>query len=361
MSRKLILLIKSSTFLRLLVIFLFTGFLLFTLVGGTAHYLSDPNRLLHKKFKNNIHHYTELLITEIGQPPNYDVAQNISENLGLQIKISGNNTSWQSDEYKLPALSVDDKKELKNLKDMKLGHKYQYSFIIINANDNEYIFVINHAPFTESKIYFLLFLILIVIIVIAISYFLVRWLFRPLRLIAEGVKQVGAGNFDFRVNTKHKDEMGQLAMAFNRMSEKIQSMMMEKEQLLMDVSHELRSPMTRMKLALEFINESKSTISIQEDLHYMDSMITELLESARLKNPNSALLKEKIQLHNFLSSIISNYNNSIPGVKLKKLLLGHMERIHIKKSLTTKALFLKSILSRFYVNSILFKCLRSKS
>jgi signal transduction histidine kinase len=197
---------------------------------------------------------------------------------------------------------------------MKMGHYHGYSYVVLTKPDYEYTFAISHRRFAESKGLFLVLLVLIVIIVTTMSYFMVRRLFRPLRSLDEGVKQVGEGNFEFRVANKRQDEIGELVDAFNQMSNKIKSMMKEKEQLLLDVSHELRSPITRMKLALEFVEDEKSKSSIEEDLLEMESMIAELLESARLKNPGSNLSKENIQLNDLISNVTSAYTNSKPGV-----------------------------------------------
>ncbi|MFV1985390.1 MAG: sensor histidine kinase [Thiohalomonadales bacterium] len=311
--------VKRSAFLRLLMIFLFSAIILLVLVGAAVFVLNDTHFQIKQKFQHNIVSYAKYLITEIGSPPDYKIAQKLSAEHSLHIKIKSKQGDWKSENYDLPPLLLSEQKKIPDNYNIRIGHNFTYSYIIINKDNFEYIIAISHRKFPDNKGLFILSLILIIIAVTSLNYYLVQWLFRPLRLLDEGVKQVGAGNFDFRVETKRQDEMGELAMAFNQMSEKIQSMMKEKEQLLMDVSHELRSPMTRMKLALEFISDNKPKASIQEDLNQMGRMITELLESARLNNPNSSLSKENIQLNEFLDFITKSYVNSLPGVNFKKL------------------------------------------
>jgi len=310
--------VKRSAFLRLLLIFLFSAIILLVLVGTAAFYMNDPHFQIRQKFQDNIVSYSKFLITEIGLPPDYKIAQKLSTENSLHIKINSRQGNWQSDNYDLPPLLLSEQKKVADKYNVRIGHNFTYSYIIFNKNNYEYVIAFSHRKFTDTKGLFIISLILIIIVVTSLNYYLVQWLFRPLRLLDEGVKQVGEGNFDFRVETKRQDEMGELAMAFNQMSKKIQSMMTEKEQLLMDVSHELRSPITRMKLALEFIPDNKPKASIQEDLYELESMITELLESARLNNPNSSLRKETIQLNVFLNSLTETYANSIPGVNFKK-------------------------------------------
>lgn len=317
MLNKYFLLVKRSTFLRLLVIFLLTAILLFALVGGVANYLTDSDRLIRNQIQTNLILYAEFLTQKIGLPPDYNIAQTLAQDYRIQIQIKeiSKGKFWQSSTYNLPTRAMENKRQVTGKENINIGHYRGYFFIVNTVEGFEYTLSISHRPFADSRGLFLIFLILIIIIVIAISYLMVRWLFRPLRLLDEGVRQVGEGNFDFRVETHRKDELGELAQAFNHMSEKIQSMMKEKEQLLLDVSHELRSPMTRMKLALEFINEQQAKQSIQEDLLELERMITELLESARLNNPNSCLSKENVELNSFFSSILKLYADSSPGIE----------------------------------------------
>jgi len=315
-------------------IFLFTALILFALVGGVAHYLSDPSRLVHQKFQQNISQYASFLVEEIKSPPNYDIAQSLSDNLGLDIKISDQNNSWKSSNYNLPITAMKKGHQMSTLSDKKIGHYRGYSYVILNHTKYEYIFVLSHRRFAESKGVFLISLVFIVFIVIALCYYMVRWLFRPLDALSEGVKQVSEGNFDFRVDTKRQDELGQLADGFNHMSDKMRSMLSEKEQLLLDVSHELRSPITRAKLALELLDDGKSTSDIRGDLREMESMISELLESARLNNPNSSLSKQDIPISSFIQSLVEDYVNSKPGIRFtapnnEVLLTADLDRLQI--------------------------------
>jgi len=300
-------------------IFLFTAVILFVLVGGVASYLSDPSRLIHQKFQQNIAQYASFLIEKIDFPPNQEIAQSLSDDLGLDINISSSNSSWQSVDYRLPAYALDKGHQLLSTSEMKIGHYRGYSYVVANKSNHEYIFVLSHRRFAESKGVFLVSLIIIVFIVIALCYYLVRWLFKPLDALGEGVKQISEGNFDFRVETRRQDELGQLAEGFNHMSDKIQTMLSEKEQLLLDVSHELRSPITRAKLALELVDDKKSKSDIQDDLREMEGMIAELLESARLNNPGSNLSKDSVHLNALIQSLLVDYSRSKPGITFADL------------------------------------------
>ena len=65
------------------------------------------------------------------------------------------------------------------------------------------------------------------------------------------------------------------------------------EQLLLDVSHELRSPLTRMKVAFEFIPLNSYRDSLLSDVQGMEQLVTEILETVRLKSEHGQLNREK--------------------------------------------------------------------
>src|SRR5207302_2031146 len=64
-------------------------------------------------------------------------------------------------------------------------------------------------------------------------------------------KGIGGGDFSARVNSKRRDEMGKLARTFDRMADRIELLLTAERRLLGDISHELRSPLARLGVAIE--------------------------------------------------------------------------------------------------------------
>ena len=73
----------------------------------------------------------------------------------------------------------------------------------------------------------------------------------PIRRIAASIARFGHGDLSVRVHTKRKDEIGQLGNSFNQMAERLQRMIASERRLLADISHELRSPLARLKFAVK--------------------------------------------------------------------------------------------------------------
>jgi signal transduction histidine kinase len=122
-----------------------------------------------------------------------------------------------------------------------------------------------------------------------------------------------------RVPLKRSDELRDLAAAFNDMTDRIRDMLHTKEQLLLDVSHELRSPLTRVKVALEFLPDGKAKKSIAGDVAEMEKMINEILETARMHHLHGKLKLEKIFLADLLKGVLSEFENQVPEVQVGDL------------------------------------------
>ena len=112
------------------------------------------------------------------------------------------------------------------------------------------------------------------------------------------------------------DELRDLAEAFNDMTDRIRKMLQAKEQLLLDVSHEMRSPLTRMKVAIEFLPEGKSKESIKADLKEMQNMISEILDTARAHHLHGQLKRQKLNLVDLVHEVVPAFETQAPGVEI---------------------------------------------
>lgn len=120
---------------------------------------------------------------------------------------------------------------------------------------------------------------------------LLAWhLGKPLRALKESAEAVARGELSHRADnstTARKDEIGQLAVAFNAMAGSIESMVSSQQRLISDMSHELRTPLTRLQLALALARKRGQDSTELERIGYealqLEAMIAELLELSRVK------------------------------------------------------------------------------
>ncbi|MCY7360654.1 MAG: HAMP domain-containing histidine kinase [Ignavibacteria bacterium] len=154
--------------------------------------------------------------------------------------------------------------------------------------------------------------ILIITLLAALLYFSLSWIFGPVKKLSDGVKLISEGNFNNNIEVNRKDELRNLADSINEMKDNISNMMKSKETLLIDVSHELRSPLTRIKLANEFIEDKNINAKIRDDVKEMELMISELLDTYRMEKGNDKLYKLNFDLINLINKAVAKFDlNSI--------------------------------------------------
>ena len=127
------------------------------------------------------------------------------------------------------------------------------------------------------------------LVVTGLAFGMIRHMVWPLHALALGAEAFRRGEFSHRVPVIHGDEIGDLAVRFNQMAADIQAMLDGKRALLLAISHELRSPLTRARLHAELVGEGDSRDALLLELAQMRDLITALLESERLGSGHSAL------------------------------------------------------------------------
>jgi len=300
--------------MKLLLVLVVTGFLVILLVGLMFKIFFDSNA--HKLVEKNVFNYVDYIIQDIGAPPDTVRAKQISDEFGIEIRYESPDFVWSTSPGSLSIEKVNKSRRLKQQHPRWWVHDF---IVITNPDGSQFLFYSNiknafkMSPGLIFSFLFFLFLILFG------AHFFIRKILKPVRWLTLGVQQIGEGNFDFKIPVRQNDELGRLSTAFNDMAQKIKEMIHARDQLLLDVSHELRSPITRMKVALEFLPTSKEKKNIQDDISEMETMITELLESERFKNGHGKLDLKENDISSLINEITINYKGAPPGVQLKKL------------------------------------------
>ena len=150
-----------------------------------------------------------------------------------------------------------------------------------------------------------------------IGLIILRILFKPIRRLVKGVEEIAAGNLDHQFEECGPGEIKRISATLNTMTSQIRNMLDLKTQLLLDVSHELRSPLTRIKLALEMMEENSYKSSISNDLREMEWMLTEILETENLKNGKNVLKLEEVELCDLIQACLQKYQEENRQIHVK--------------------------------------------
>lgn len=165
-----------------------------------------------------------------------------------------------------------------------------------------------------------------------ICYLLSRYLTQPLRSLEMAAKSIATGKLNTRVGHlrgHHKDEIAQLSDEFDRMAEQIEALVNSKERLLQDISHELRSPLARLQIAIELgKNKSKQLAEpefkrMELECSRLNALISEVLDFARLDKSTIELHRSKVNIPVLLKGIIKDANyealNEVSRVRINKM------------------------------------------
>lgn len=165
-----------------------------------------------------------------------------------------------------------------------------------------------------------------------ICYLLSRYLTKPLHSLSLAAKSLATGKLHTRVGHfagHNKDEIAELSLEFDSMAEQLETLIISKERLLQDISHELRSPLARLQIAIE-LGRQKTQALADDEFDRMEAeclrlniLISEILDYARLDQSTNTLNKKATNLPKIITTLVSNANyefsSDTPRVIIKKL------------------------------------------
>jgi two-component system, OmpR family, sensor histidine kinase CpxA len=144
-----------------------------------------------------------------------------------------------------------------------------------------------------------------------ICYLLTRYITAPVLRLREASQQLAQGDFSTRAaaGMEHRrDELGTLVRDFNTMAARIEELVSRQRQLIYDISHELRSPLARLNVALDLGRERKGNDPafdhMEQDLECLNDMIERLLTVARLDASTTAIPMQQIDLTELVSQVV---------------------------------------------------------
>ena len=254
--------------------------------------------------------YVDKLAAEIGSPPSVERAQALVERLPLRVTITGPIVNWHSQTGQADhgprwrdSSRWDQEEHLLERKTAD-GHRIQFALSTAAWNDRP-----RFVGWTTLSL---------LLLFTALAYRRVRRLLRPLDDIRAGALRFGAGDFSQPIAVPHRhhpDELGELAGTINTMAADIQQMLDAKRSLLLAISHELRSPLTRARLNTELLPETEELQASREallrDLALMRDLVTDLLESERLSARHAALHCEAVDLKALAQEVVDSLGQPV--------------------------------------------------
>jgi two-component system sensor histidine kinase CpxA len=190
---------------------------------------------------------------------------------------------------------------------------------IVASSGRRYIFVIHfHSPSLGPPV-FLSPLRIVVSILIAglVCYLLARYLTSPVEKLQSMVKSLAEGNLSARVAPqlgRRNDELAVLGREFDQMAERIAALITSQKRLLADISHELRSPLARLSVALELARKNSDGKAIpaldriEQEGERLNKLVGQLLALTRLESGAERIPGDVVSLEELVQQVVDDAN-----------------------------------------------------
>lgn len=174
---------------------------------------------------------------------------------------------------------------------------------------------------------------ILAVMAILSSLILVRKLTRPIQKLSEAAAIVGRGNIPEILSEEGPKELAQTAKAFNKMSTDVQNLLENRTVLLGGISHDLRTPLTRMRMVLEMLPENidrELNSELKDSIANMELIIDEYMQLTKGLEDSSL---ELINIHTLLTRVITELSPSQHQVvelmgDLDSVVNSHLSALH---------------------------------
>jgi signal transduction histidine kinase len=275
----------------------------------TAVFLLGMQRVLHTGWQGYVQplaaDYVDRLAAEIGTPPDPARARALAERLPIAVRIEG------------PLVNVDTQPHRRwgehrhegmvshgTVADEETGSE-AWGLVRRTADGHRITFGLTRQPDALRPRLVGWATLAALLALTALAYAAVRKLLAPLDVIGAGVEAYGRGEFTARISVHRADELGNLADRINGMAASLHGMLEAKRALLLAISHELRSPLTRARVNVELLDDSEPRRALLHDLAEMRDLIDNLLESERLAQGHAALRPEPVELATLAADLVA--------------------------------------------------------
>lgn len=285
------------------------GLFLLLAIATTVTFVAGTRELLHHGWQGwgrpITADYIDTLTREIGTPPDAARAQALTERLPISVRIEGPQVNWDS--HPEQTRRWQEWKGQFHESEMHDWHRRQL------ADGHRISFGLAKPQGMQAPHYIGWTTLGVLLTLTLIAYGYVRHLLRPLDDIHEGALKFARGDFGHRIPLLHHDELGELTRQINLMAGEIHGMLDAKRALLLAISHELRSPLTRARVNAELIEESEARQALLLDLAEMRDLVMDLLESERLAMGHAALHREATDLNALVGEVLAGRREGPPA------------------------------------------------
>jgi two-component system sensor histidine kinase BaeS len=161
------------------------------------------------------------------------------------------------------------------------------------------------------------------VLAVGFSFLLMRRILHPLTQMTEITRKIASGDYSASLPVKSRDEVGQLALAFNHMAESLQKIEQLRKTMTIDVAHELRTPLTNIKRYLEALTDgvvspSEETFELlQEETSRLVQLVEDILRLAKADAAKASLRKVEINIVDLITQMLESFRSQLEEKELR--------------------------------------------
>lgn len=321
--------LPTSLSSRLLVVFLVTAIAAVILMSGL--FSRGLGTQWQRAIVPHLVQYVAYVRDDLGSPVNEARARELSRRVPIQIQahdtLSGDMVFTTRDSPirveslrffkpgRYPGMSrrVEQRLRKDNIEDIAISDSRRHPVLRLET-DGYHVYIEFARPRKqEHGVSDMLLAIVGLTLLLALCYLAIRHLLKPIGKLKTTVQLISDGDLSARTNAVGRDDLAQLAKSVDRMSERIQKMLDAKRELLLAISHELRSPLTRARVAAEMLEPSRHQGKLIGDIEAMDALIAQLVESERLQT-HVVLDWQNVDVREVISEIVASLDADVDWI-----------------------------------------------
>ncbi len=278
-------------------------------LATAAVFLLGMQRLLHTGWQDYVQplaaDYVDRLAAEIGTPPEPARARALAERLPIAVRIEGPVVNFDTQPQRRWGEHRHEAHADHGMANDDETGSEAWGLVRRTADGHRITFGLTRPPDAQRPRLVGWATLAVLLVLTALAYSAVRRLLAPLDVIGAGVEAYGRGEFATPITVRRADELGALADRINGMASSLHGMLEAKRALLLAISHELRSPLTRARVNVELLDDSEPRRALLHDLAEIRDLIDNLLESERLAQGHAALRPEPTDLAALAADLVA--------------------------------------------------------
>ena len=319
------------------IIIIFVPIIILVLITSIIFYQTSWN-IISKRLTQSVVADINVLVKLIEKDLEFEAIQIAKEDFKMKIKIIENGEIEKKSLINQRGILSNRLKQA--LLELKTPFFYDLSNIdsgveiILQIKKNKYLFIIvdKDRLYSETAFVFLLWMMFASILLLLFSYFFMNKQIRPLKRLSIIAETFGRGLDAPELKAVGASEIKQTANAFNQMRTRIKRFLKQRTDMLAGVSHDLRTPLTRMKLQLSLLKDEKAKTELELDINEMTAMLDSYVSFVRSEAPEPI---ENIIINKLVKDIIKNVDLNKYNIKFteKNIIKTSGRPIQLKRAI----------------------------